>query len=453
MKIIVFDDDPTGSQTVKGCLLLLKWDYHTLLKGLRSKSNLLFILANTRSLSENEAKARLKEICQSLLYVFVHEGYKKEDFIFVSRGDSTLRGHNFIEPDVINNELGPFDATFHIPAFLEGNRVTVNGRHFVDNIPAHQTIFAKDKIFGYETNDIRKVLYKKSNSKIQLKDIKNLFISDLRNLEMSKANKVFENIFSLKNNVQIIVDAEEYSHLNKISNLVKELRLRKRFLFRTAASFLSSISNTNGSIKDHKYSSNLKRKNRKDELMNGLIVVGSFLQNANDQLKQILGNSLCKGIELNVFEFVRLIYLDENKKGLLKLKLSLLDQIRNHLKNSYTPVLYTSRELVLLKKDSDQIFLYNSLSKFIAELIGEISFEIGYLISKGGITSNTILSHGLDVDAVYLEGQILKGISLVKAKIKKSDEEIAMVTFPGNIGNRNSLLKAWEILEGKHSSN
>ena len=52
MKVIVIDDDPTGSQTVNNCLLLLKWDYSTLIKAFQSKSNLFFILANTRSLSE-----------------------------------------------------------------------------------------------------------------------------------------------------------------------------------------------------------------------------------------------------------------------------------------------------------------------------------------------------------------------------------------------------------------
>ena len=56
MKFIVIDDDPTGSQTVQDCLLLLKWDCPTLVKGFESKSNLFFILANTRSLSENDAK-------------------------------------------------------------------------------------------------------------------------------------------------------------------------------------------------------------------------------------------------------------------------------------------------------------------------------------------------------------------------------------------------------------
>ena len=66
MKIIIIDDDPTGSQTVNGCNLILKWDYETLLKSLQNSSNLLFILANTRSLSEKDLKIRLKEICSSL---------------------------------------------------------------------------------------------------------------------------------------------------------------------------------------------------------------------------------------------------------------------------------------------------------------------------------------------------------------------------------------------------
>jgi len=50
MKFVVIDDDPTGSQTVQYCLLLLKWDCSTLVKGFESKSNLFFILANTRSI-------------------------------------------------------------------------------------------------------------------------------------------------------------------------------------------------------------------------------------------------------------------------------------------------------------------------------------------------------------------------------------------------------------------
>ena len=73
MKIVVIDDDPTGSQTVNNCLLLLKWDYETLVRGFKSKSDLFFILANTRSLSENDAKLRIEEICNTLREVIASE--------------------------------------------------------------------------------------------------------------------------------------------------------------------------------------------------------------------------------------------------------------------------------------------------------------------------------------------------------------------------------------------
>ena len=95
MKFVVIDDDPTGSQTVQDCLLLLKWDCSTLAKGFESKSNLFFILANTRSLSENDAKLTIKEICKNLKTVIASQAYE-EEIIFISRGDSTLRGHNSV---------------------------------------------------------------------------------------------------------------------------------------------------------------------------------------------------------------------------------------------------------------------------------------------------------------------------------------------------------------------
>ena len=179
MKFVVIDDDPTGSQTVNDCLLLLKWDYLTLVKGFESESNLFFILANTRSLSENDAKLRIEEICNNLKEVIAYESFKKEEIIFVSRGDSTLRGHNFLEPIALNSCLGPFDATFHIPAFIEGKRLTINGSHFVDKTPINQTIFARDKIFGYETSNVKNLLFQKSKSQINLDDIQNLLLSDI----------------------------------------------------------------------------------------------------------------------------------------------------------------------------------------------------------------------------------------------------------------------------------
>jgi uncharacterized protein YgbK (DUF1537 family) len=42
-KIIVLDDDPTGSQTVHSCLLLTRWDVETLRLGLADAAPIFFV--------------------------------------------------------------------------------------------------------------------------------------------------------------------------------------------------------------------------------------------------------------------------------------------------------------------------------------------------------------------------------------------------------------------------
>ena len=441
MKVIVIDDDPTGSQTVNNCLLLLKWDYSTLIKGFKSKSNLFFILANTRSLSENEAKLRLVEICNALKKVISKESYK-EEFIFVSRGDSTLRGHNFLEPQIINDCLGPFDATFHIPAFIEGKRITIDGDHFVDNIPVSQTIFAKDKIFGYKTSNVKQLLFQKCKSQIK---------SELKVLESKEKNIVFNKIRNLKENYHVIVDVENYSQLKKFSLAIKKLSKEKKFLFRTAASFISSISAVKDNPQEPFFYSLLRRKNSEKKFLPGFLVIGSYVELSTIQLQKFLEKSDCVPIELNVFEFFRISQLKNSRDQLVLFKNKFLAEIRSILKQKNTPLLFTSRQEVSLCKNIEQVNFYNSLAYFISEIVSDLKNEIGYLVSKGGITSNVILSNGFKANYVYLQGQIITGVSLVTLRLE-NDENLPIVTFPGNIGNQDSLVKVWSILENKKNS-
>ena len=448
MKFVVIDDDPTGSQTVNDCLLLLKWDYSTLIKGFESQSNLFFILANTRSLSENDAKLRIEEICKNLKNVIASESYA-EEFIFISRGDSTLRGHNFLEPSVLNTCLGPFDATFHIPAFIEGKRLTINGSHFVDKIPINQTIFARDKIFGYETSNVKNLLFKQSKSQIKLDDIQNLVLSDLEILSEEENNSVFKRIKNLKNNKHVIVDIENYSQLKKFSLLIKKLTKQKKFLFRTAASFISSISNKKSNHQDAIFFSNLRVKNKEKKFLPGLVIVGSFVELSTMQLKNLLEISTCEPIELDVFEFFRISSSENNQNQRNSFKNKIMREIRFAFEKGKTPVLFTSRKF-MSQDYSEQFNFYNSLALFIAALVADLKYEIGYLVSKGGITTNVILSNGLNADYVYLEGQILTGISVVTYNLK-NDEKLPIVTHPGNIGTNDSLVNIWKVFENKNN--
>jgi len=448
MKLVVIDDDPTGSQTVHDCLLLLKWDCSTLVKGFESKSNLFFILANTRSLSENDAKLTIEEICKNLKTVITAQAYE-EEIIFISRGDSTLRGHNVLEPIALNSCLGPFDATFHIPAFIEGKRFTINGSHFVDKTPISQTIFATDKIFGYETSNVKNLLFQQSKSQINFEDIQNLFLSDIEILNEEEKNIVFKRLENFKNNKHVIVDVENYSQLKKFSLVIKKLIKQKKFLFRTAASFISAISEKKSVPQVETFFSNLRIRNKEKSFLPGLIIVGSYVELSTIQLENLLRISNCNPIELNVFEFFKITASDNNQKRRNLFKNKFLKEIRFSFENGKTPVLFTSRKFMSLDY-SEQFNFYNTLACFIAELVADLKYEIGYLISKGGITTNLILSNGLNADYVYLEGQIFKGISVVTYDLK-NDEKLPIVTHPGNIGTEDSLVNIWKVFESKNN--
>ena len=54
-KLVVLDDDPTGIQTVHGCLLITQWDEQHVREAFEDEEPFFYILTNTRNTS---ARAR-----------------------------------------------------------------------------------------------------------------------------------------------------------------------------------------------------------------------------------------------------------------------------------------------------------------------------------------------------------------------------------------------------------
>ena len=89
-KIIVLDDDPTGSQTVHSCLLLTRWDVATLREAIEDESPLFFVLTNTRGMAAQPAAEITREVCKNLKLALAELKQKGRDInpILVSRSDS-----------------------------------------------------------------------------------------------------------------------------------------------------------------------------------------------------------------------------------------------------------------------------------------------------------------------------------------------------------------------------
>ena len=73
--------------------------------------------------------------------------------------------------------------------------------------------------------------------------------------------------------------------------------------------------------------------------------------------------------------------------------------------------------------------------------------DIGFLVSKGGITSNDVLSQGLSLRTSRVLGQILPGCSVVRCPEDHPQfPDLPVVIFPGNVGDDDALATVYRRL-------
>jgi len=435
-KIIVLDDDPTGSQTVHSCLLLMKWDVETLKIGLLDDVPIVFILTNTRAISPNQAQQITIEVCQNLKQAL--QETQIDNYLVVSRSDSTLRGHYPVETDAIAKELGKFDAHFLTPAFFEGGRVTKNSTHYLltEGIltPVHETEFARDSVFAYSHSYLPEYVAEKTDQRILAQEVIKLSLEDLRSDNLS------EQLLQLQNNQCVVVDGEVQEDFDLFSQAILAASSQgKKFLFRSAASLLTSLSQLGSQpIVANEMSA------YKPTTKSGVILVGSHVNKTTRQLNQLLQEKDVDGIEIDV---VRLRDFPAQKAELLAEALTKVNLSWQQLK---TPVIFTSRQELDFSSIQQRLDFGVRGSSLLMDLVKGLPSEIAFLISKGGITSNDVLSDGLKLDTVRLLGQILPGVSVVRTAENHSQfPHLPVVLFPGNVGSDNDLVMAWQRLVGR----
>ena len=453
-KVVVLDDDPTGSQTVHGCPLLLRWDAKALRCGLAHPSPLLFVLANTRALDPAAAAARTREICQALRPALAELQARGaiDHWLIVSRGDSTLRGHFPLEPEVIASALGPFDAAFLAPAFLPGGRTTVGGVHYLHGQPVHTTAFAADRLFGYGTSFLPAWLEEKSAGRIPAARVERISLAELE----GEPGRLCQRLAGLRGQPWVVVDAERPQHLAALGAAVRELTAPsaaerwgrpRRFLFQSAASLINGLVELGPQSLDASGLAGLRRRGPAGDPLPGLVLVGSHVPLADAQLAALLEEPGCALVDLNVAKLQRILEGPAPVELLASLEQAWLQQLQAVLAAGHTPVLASSRGEVVCASPQQRRRLGLELAALMARLAAALAPRLGYLISKGGITSHTLLAEGLGLDQVDLQGQLLPGLSLVLTPVTAPVPRLPVVTFPGNLGDAGSLAQAWRLLE------
>jgi uncharacterized protein YgbK (DUF1537 family) len=432
-KIIVLDDDPTGSQTVHSCLLLTRWNIATLKAALADAAPLFFVLTNTRGMDAARAAAVTREVCDNLKLALVdYTG----PVLFVSRSDSTLRGHYPVETDVMNEVLGPFDATLLTPAFFEGGRITRDSTHYlmVDGkpVPAHETEFARDSVFGYTTAFLPGYVAEKTRGRVAAADVARLALVELR------ANKAGAWLDALGNNAIGVVDGESPSDYQLFADAVLNAAARgKRLLFRSAASLLTALAKLPPQPVAAEAFATLVRGGRP-----GVIIVGSHVAKTTAQLAVLLKERGIVGLPLDVAR------LPDGRATVVS---ELTASITHCHSQGLTPVVFTSRTELKFASTDERLAFGEVVSGTLMDVVKRLPVTLGFLISKGGITSNDVLSTGLELTSSRVLGQILPGVTVVQTPPDHRLPRMPVVIFPGNVGGDDALATAYRRLNS-HTS-
>ncbi len=439
-KIVVLDDDPTGVQTVHDVSVYTDWSYESIESGFREKNKLFYILTNSRGFSVEQTTKAHHEIGQRIAEVAKEE---KKDYLIVSRGDSTLRGHYPLETEVLKEDIEKcselkVDGEILCPFFKEGGRFTIDNIHYVKYdqklIPAADTEFAKDKTFGYESSDLCAYIEEKTQGVYSREDVISISLEELRHV---KIDDITEKLLAVKDFGKVVVNAIDVCDLKVFCvALYRALAKGKYFLFRTAAGFVKEL----GGIID-------KPLLTKGEMIvktvntGGIIVVGSHTLKTTSQLESL---KTVKGIEF--IEFNSDLVLEEE---LLDEEInSVIAKEEKLLRDGITVVVFTKRKLLTLEQDTKEEALLRSIkiSDAVQSLVGRLSVTPAFVIAKGGITSSDVGTKALQVKKANVLGQIRPGIPVWQTEENSKFPNIPYIIFPGNVGEVTTLKEAVEIL-------
>ncbi|MBP1040287.1 hydroxyacid dehydrogenase [Vagococcus sp. BWB3-3] len=445
-KIIVLDDDPTGTQTVHSVIVYTDWLKETIRKGFNNESSIFYILTNSRSFSENKTKQVHQEIAQNISEVSKE---LNQSFTIISRGDSTLRGHYPLETMTLREEIEKdnetkIDGEILCFSFFEGERYTFDNNHYLkkngEYIPISQTEFANDPTFGFKSSNLIEYIAEKSHQPIDAQDILTIPLEYLREYRVDLIEKI---LLSSHGFQKIIINSTNYEELKVfVTALFNVMKKGKNYLFRTAASFPKVLAG----IPDIDY---LDRDTIVDKTNSngGLIVIGSHVKLSTRQLSQLKASKL----PLAFIEFKVATYFDD---PLFEMEVTRVKKfVQESIASGVSTVVYTSRELLKpdLFDEESALSMSVNISSSLTKIVELLTIKPKYIISKGGITSSDIATIGLKMTEGTVLGQVTAGIPVWLADINSKFPKMPYLIFPGNVGTVDTLRNVVEKLEGEFS--
>ncbi|RLP12688.1 four-carbon acid sugar kinase family protein [Propionibacterium australiense] len=434
--LVVLDDDPTGTQSVADLPVVTGWQVEDLEWALSTGASAVYVMTNSRSLDPDMAKQVNTEVVTNAMTAAERVGRR---IIFVSRSDSTLRGHFPLEPDTIADVLEragtTVDGVVLSPAFADAGRITVHGVHYAGSakagfVPVGQTEFAADKTFGYQASYLPEWVEEKTSGAVRAQDV---VVIDLLTLRTDE-DAVVDRLRSVRNRTPIAVDCVEENDLLLLARALQRAEAAgANFVYRVGPPFVR------GRIGQTPHAPLTSEQSRPadfapaSDAVGGLIVVGSHVGLTGRQVDALREATATPEIVIDVPTVLDADRRDPHVRQVAEQAAAALRQ--------GNVVVRRGGAFVAGRDAGESLEFARRVSAAVVEIVQRIVAIRcpRFVIAKGGITSSDVASRGLGIRRALVRGPMLPGIVSLWEPQDGPAAGIPYIVFAGNVGDEGSL--------------
>lgn len=409
-KWVIWDDDPTGTQTVSGVHVILRPTRSAFRRFLRSEQRSVYILTNTRAMQQHDAVSYLVELKKALEEEAHLAGCRVRHIL---RGDSTLRGHVFAEIEAFG---GPRPVALFVPAFPECGRVTIDGTHYIvqdgHQVPVSETEFAKDTVFGYTSRTMVEWVKEKGEGwrarLVPLSAIRSRGSAAVRDALLGAPPRTI-----------VIPDAETVDDIRTIAaGLSESESTGVEAVVRCASTFAAVRCGLEG---------RLLQGLPGDEPGRLLVVCGSHTLASTRQLEQL------RPVAAPVMIPTAKVFAE----GPDSVVSETAARLQERLNDAGIAVLASERIRSLAHSelsDGEQVM------KALTATVREVADWCDAVVTKGGITSAQVAADGLQAESAEVCGQLEAGIALWRLQ-RPNNSRMWHAVIPGNVGDDGTIVR------------
>ncbi len=419
--VAILDDDPTGTQTVRGVPVLTSLDGDGLVRILQEAPRAAFVLTNSRSLEPEHARRLGGRAGKAIAAASVATG---RPVSVVSRSDSTLRGHFPIEVDALADGLGrPAARTVLMPFFGGGGRVTVDDVHYLVRdgvaVPVAETEYARDAAFGFRHSNLVEWVRER------VADGRPVVSLPLSTIRGGGPEAVMAALMATTPRTVVVANAAAERDVEVVAAAVLMAeRAGLPLIARTAASFVRArLGQPPAGLLSA------------DELPvgggTGVVVVGSHVPTTTRQLERLLDDPPAP---------VGLVELDAAAAAVARTArragADATQRVAALLADGRIPVIATSRTPLPADRSLRQAA---RISTLLTSVVARLPARPAWVVAKGGITSSDVATGALGIRVAMVLGQVRAGVPVWRSGRDSRWPGLMLVVFPGNVGEDDDL--------------